>query len=107
MMDVNFDVSEYKNIKQSELDQIELNELYVSVKKHFGTENIEYVVTKTCYVCGKIGFVLVSRSGMELFERGAYVQMAFAEMEASLREQMISGTHPECWDALYNNMEDW
>jgi len=39
----------------------------------------------------------------ELFEylRGEYVQTAFKSLSIPLREQIISGVHPECWQELW------
>jgi hypothetical protein len=33
--------------------------------------------------------------------RGNYVQDSFKSMAAPLREQVITGTHPECWQQMF------
>jgi len=50
--------------------------------------NTTYVVqTPTCFVCGKDGEVEVPMEGKDL------------------REQMMTGIHPQCWEATYGSME--
>jgi hypothetical protein len=59
------------------------------------------VETKRCQHCGDTGVLAVSKDGLALRQAGAYVQDAFPELSAPLREQLISGTHPECWDEMF------
>jgi hypothetical protein len=44
--------------------------------------------------------LVVDLEGYQKLLRGAHVQDAFPKMSASLREQIITGTHPECWDQM-------
>ena len=62
--------------------------------------------TPTCVMCGKGGFVEVSSEGYMARKRGAFVQDAFSELDMSLREQIISGTHPKCWDSMVAGLEN-
>ena len=57
--------------------------------------------TRRCPVCLKTGTITVDEN--ELFEylRGNYVQEAFKTLSIPLREQIISGVHPECWVELW------
>lgn len=57
--------------------------------------------TRRCPVCLKTGTITVDEN--ELFEylRGNYVQEAFKTLSIPLREQIISGVHPECWLELW------
>ena len=37
---------------------------------------------------------------------GAHAQSAFPDMSIELREQIISGTHPKCWDEMFPVIND-
>jgi hypothetical protein len=64
------------------------------------------VETKKCYHCGKNGYIIMSQKdyfkGKKAYEQGAFVQDAFPNLNIDEREQIISGTHPQCWDELFN-----
>lgn len=55
------------------------------------------VTTPTCGICGEQGVVEVPAMGFLEWNFGKLVQEAFPDLDISLREQMISGTHPKCW----------
>jgi hypothetical protein len=57
------------------------------------------IETKRCPHCGATGQVNVREASVRLWSRGALVQEAFPELPADLREQILTGIHPECWDA--------
>jgi hypothetical protein len=62
--------------------------------------------TPTCAMCGKGGFVEVFSEGYMARKKGASVQDAFSELDMSLREQIISGTHPKCWESMVAGLEN-
>lgn len=66
--------------------------------------NVE-VKTKKCYHCKKIGFIIMDQQdylkGARDYRNGAFVQDAFPNLNIGQREQIISGTHPECWIKLF------
>ena len=61
--------------------------------------------TKRCIHCGETGIIEMPQSDFErgaaLYEAGAYIQDAFPNLNATQREQIISGTHPKCWDEIF------
>jgi hypothetical protein len=62
-----------------------------------------YLPTKKCIVCGKRGKVYVDEEAVQKLRDGGpgtYIQDAMPDLSAGLREQIISGTHPKCWDVL-------
>lgn len=59
------------------------------------------IQTRRCFHCGKAGFLELPADGIAKYEAGAFVQDAFPELPAPVREQIISGTHPECWTAMF------
>ena len=62
--------------------------------------------TPTCVMCSKEGFVEVSSEGYMARKRGALIQEAFFDLDKSLREQIISGTHPQCWESMTAGLEN-
>jgi hypothetical protein len=59
------------------------------------------LTTPECSHCGSSGEVLVATNDYRLYLAGWPVQDAFAGMSRSLREQIISGIHPECWERMF------
>lgn len=61
-------------------------------------------LTRRCCVCGEGGELDLPPAGLHAWSDGAYVQDAFPNLPADLREQLVSGTHPACWDELYADL---
>lgn len=59
------------------------------------------ITTPTCTWCGGQGEMLVPVAGFLARSRGALVQDAYPDMSRQQREQIISGTHPECWEQMF------
>lgn len=60
-----------------------------------------------CIHCGK--FVPVKLDGSDyykFFMQGAKLQEVFTYLSAQQRELILTGTHPECWEALFKDEED-
>ena len=66
----------------------------------------ELVFTKPCIHCGQTGTVAVKFDQLLKYAEGALIQDAFPDMPIELREQIISGTHPECWDKMFPKEEE-
>jgi hypothetical protein len=66
------------------------------------------VVTERCVVCGKKGSVtLTGDQYARLIEPGRpHMQDALPDVAPEVREQLISGTHPECWSRMMAELED-
>ena len=62
--------------------------------------------TPICFMCNKEGFVEVSSEGYMARKKGALVQEAFFDLDKSLREQIVSGTHPKCWESMTVGLEN-
>lgn len=56
------------------------------------------LITKTCPRCGRSGSVVVSLSDYNKYKNGARIQDAFPNTSPELREQILTGYHPNCWD---------
>lgn len=74
------------------------------------SEQIEMVKVKTrkCIHCGEDGEVTVPKSEWEKWDlgRGPHIQVAMPRVSADIREQILSGTHGKCWDALFAGMDE-
>lgn len=65
-------------------------------------ENTTYIVeTQKCFVCGDYGQVEVPMKGFLIRQLGGLIQEAYPDLDLALREQIISGTHPICWEKTY------
>lgn len=54
-------------------------------------------VTKDCQICKKHGLLTIWENDFTRYLNGATAEDAFSDLLAPVREQIISGTHPECW----------
>lgn len=54
-----------------------------------------------CFHCGRWVDIIVDGNGWWAYtQKNKLVQQAFPNMSADGRELLLSGTHPECWDAM-------
>lgn len=68
-------------------------------------ENTVRYMPKQCGWCSKPPTLMVlDATEYERWQAGEFVQVAFPTMSADLREVLISGTHPQCWDKM---LSDW
>jgi len=62
------------------------------------------VMTKKCPICGDIGEVVMpaedAEYGANLRWAGSLIQECYPTLSPALREQVLTGTHPECWNEL-------
>jgi hypothetical protein len=65
-------------------------------------EGTTYIVeTPQCFVCGDYGQVEVPMKGFLIRQLGGLIQDAYPDLDLGLREQIISGTHPACWELQF------
>lgn len=64
------------------------------------------IQTPTCCHCQKGGTLEVPLAECRMWEAGALTQHAFRSLTPAQREQIITGTHPACWDALFAGEEE-
>jgi len=62
--------------------------------------------TKMCIVCKNMGVITLWADDVDRYLNGAMVQDAFPDLMAPAREQIVSGTHPECWNKLFEDDDD-
>jgi len=66
-------------------------------------DDIVTVPTNRCFMCGEEGTVEVIRKDWHEYmwdNPRKTVQEYFPYLDASMREQIISGSHPKCFDTL-------
>ena len=66
----------------------------------------EYLIVRDCTFCGKGAVTVVPAQGLWDWEHGTFAQNAFPNLTASEREQVMTGTHPECWDKFMSDPEE-
>ena len=69
------------------------------------------VVTPQCYQCGEegeIGLTATELVGYEQWQSSTdtYIQDCLPTLPRELREQLITGTHPKCWEEMFNFDEE-
>ena len=64
-------------------------------------DSVVVVATPKCFVCGNTGTVEVPFANYLKRKEGALIQDAYPDMDKAEREQMVSGIHPMCWEAVY------
>ena len=60
------------------------------------TVNIKTV----CPLCEKETIITVDKEKFEKYQNGALIQNCFPELSPEVREQLISGICPDCWNTF-------
>lgn len=63
------------------------------------TETI--VISPRCIECGHESIVPVTTDEAAKLKAGVPTHEALPNHSREIREQVISGTHPECWEAMF------
>jgi hypothetical protein len=58
-----------------------------------------------CMICGETAIVELDPQKVEKWRKGIHVQNVWPEMSADERELLISGTHSECWNKMFDEQE--
>lgn len=70
-------------------------------------ENPEIEVTKVCSWCSETSSLKMALWQYDLHrKRERLVQDIFPNVPKDIREVLISGTHPECWDEMMAGLDD-
>ena len=64
------------------------------------------VECQPCVVCGKAATLEVPLAGLRKWQAGTHAQDAFPEIPPPVRELLITGTHPECWEVLWKEEDE-
>jgi hypothetical protein len=71
-----------------------------------GTSDVpaSHFVQKECIHCKNDVFFLMTQDQYERWQiKGQFIQNVFPHIDTDVREWMVSGTHPECWEELFGN----
>lgn len=60
----------------------------------------------TCVFCGAVSVVTMRLASYLAWDAGELIQYAAPDLDPDLREQLISGTCPACWDAMEESLND-
>ena len=75
-------------------------------KIYDATNGDKYVIeTKECFHCGNTGVVEIFTQELLYLNQGYNVQDAVKSLNKDYREQLITGTHPSCWEKMFGNEE--
>jgi len=77
------------------------NACYGSTMNDMNTTTL--IETRRCIHCGENGILELSNDGIAKYENGALIQEAFPDIDIQMREQIISGIHPKCWNEMFGN----
>jgi len=69
------------------------------------------IETAQCYQCGEFGEVGLTAEELVGYEHwlhgtDVYIQDCIPTLPKELREQIITGTHPKCWQDMFTYSED-
>tara|TARA_X000001382_G_scaffold28968_1_gene18497 strand:- start:133 stop:375 length:243 start_codon:yes stop_codon:yes gene_type:complete len=66
----------------------------------------KYVIeTKECIHCGTTGNVEIYTQELFYLNQGMNIQDAVKSLNIDYREQLITGTHPKCWNEMFGDEE--
>lgn len=85
-------------------------DMYAGIAEAFATKtgaNLITLETRRCMSCHETGTVTVDKTQLEAYNAGAFIQDAFPDLSPGEREQLLTGTHSECWDKMFSYMEDY
>lgn len=88
-----------------DIDDPSLTEAYKAWVKSQETQDNEMVTipTRSCIFCHESGIVTVPKKQYDDYKKGKSPRLAFNGLDAALREQIVSGTHPECFSSGLGN----
>jgi hypothetical protein len=61
------------------------------------------VKTRPCIVCNQASLIELELDRVERWIAGEHVQNVWPEMSPGEREMLITGTHPKCWDSIFED----
>ena len=77
----------------------------VTVTRHPHLDGWIMAITR-CPLCGGADSFALSESKWDRWQGGELIQNVWPDMEPGRREQLISGTHDECWNEIYGEEEE-
>lgn len=79
--------------------------MYIEIHKVFDN-GVTRIKTPNCMRCGQPSLMDVKTTSLKKWQQGMFIQDAFPELSAPERENILTGTHPGCWDEMFPNNEE-
>ncbi len=67
----------------------------------FNMINEMIAIEVQCPICKKVSIIEVPVDGFIDWQGGELIQDAFPTLSADIREQLISGICPKCWEKMF------
>lgn len=64
------------------------------------------IATPRCPQCGQADTMQILAEGYDRWVSGATIQDAFPDLTREVREQLLTGYHPACWDTAFGGWEE-
>lgn len=64
------------------------------------------ITTPECTICDESSVVTVYKQDLMNWWEGTYIQDAFPYLSDDIRELLITGTHPHCWDIIVGDIDE-
>jgi hypothetical protein len=82
-----------------------MNEEPITIIRVSGKDTLaDYTYIKDCIYCkNQIAFTMTTEQYNSWKIHKNYIQNVFPHLDSSTREAMISGTHPQCWDQIFQD----
>lgn len=58
-------------------------------------------IKTTCPLCKKETVITVNEDDYKKYQNGELIQKCFPDMAPEIREMLITGICPKCWDKLF------
>ena len=65
-----------------------------------------FVTSHPCPMCDTRVTVTITPEELYAYNQGAYAQDVLSGYDADTREQFVSGTCPNCWNAMFADFDD-
>ena len=65
----------------------------------------EFYETKRCIVCQVRTRISLDKARLDRWTGGEHVQNVWPDKDADFRELLITGTHPACWDKMFEDAD--
>lgn len=63
------------------------------------------IQTPHCMVCGEQSLLFVEEHQYNSWKSGTLIQNAFPNLTPDERELLMTGTHPKCWEEMFDDEE--
>ena len=62
--------------------------------------------TNKCLHCNQENLIVLDFESLESWNAGDFIQQAFSYLNVDQRELIQTGTHPECWNDMFESNDE-